>query len=912
MPDAGAGDAVADRFPPDYPKHWELDAVLADGGTVHIRPVLPADAPGVVAFHERQSPESIYFRFFSPHPRLSQREIERMTVVDYAERMVFVALIGDEIVGMAGYDVWRSQAEADCWFLIDDEQRGRGLATILLEYLAAAAREAGLRALTAQVLPTNRRMLSVFRSAGFSTESSFEDGVIEVRLGIEPTPEALAAIHERERLAEARSVERLLAPSSVAVIGASSRRVNVGRTVFVNLLRNGFKGVAYPVNARAAPVASVRSYADVREIPDDIDLAVIAVPALRVLDVVEACGRRRVGGLIIVSAGFSEYGPYGDAGERLIVERARRYGMRVIGPESLGVINTAPRTAMHATVTGVEVRPGPVGFLTQSGTLGIAALEHAHRMGVGISSFIDVGSKVDVSGNDLLQYWEQDDRTKVIALHLESFGNPRKFTRLARRIARTKPIVAVQTHGHVVPDKRGSDPELEWPVQATVEALLAQSGVIRVETPRELFAVAGVLAVQPPPIGRRVAVLSNSRGATLLTLDALGASRLTVAELSANTRGELSALLPRGAATANPVDLTFAASPDDYEAGLRLLLADDGVDACIVIYAPAISERADEVARAIGRATVGSPRKPILATVLGRDVADTLVSGDVSIPLFEFPAEAVAVLAGMVSYGEWRARAQGRVPGPGEVDGLDIDVLRRRCHDVLDGHPDGRWLTIDEAAELLASVGAEFLAYRVVADRAGLADAAAEVGFPLVLKATGLSRPRPGEAGGVALGLRDADDLLAAYDRMVGVHGAAMKPAIVQRMAEPGVEVMVAFHQHGNYGAVVTLGLGGPTTEANPQLPVRILPLSDLDARSLIDDTPVAGLLAGREDGEKVASVLTDFLVRVAAAIEQVPEIADFVLNPVFVDQHHASVANVRVRVAPYHWEPSPSVRKLA
>ncbi len=485
--------ASAEPAPLAYPERWETDAVLADGGTVHLRPVRPDDAERVKAFHARQSRESIYFRYFSPMPKLSHRELDRLTRVDYVTRMAFVALLGDDVIGMASYDIWRSSNEAEVAFIVDDAHQGRGLATVLLEYLIVAARECGLEGLTAQVLPTNRRMLSVFHHAGFEVSSTFDEGIIEVRLGLEPTPEATALIEERERLSEARSIQRLLWPESIAVIGADRERGGIGHEVFRNLVAQGFEGPVFPVNPSGGHVASVRSYVSVLDIPDEVDVAVVAVPAPAILDVVGECARKRVRGLVIISAGLDDLEIDGRPGQEVIVERALRSGMRVIGPESLGVINTAPQSRMMATFADVHVDPGVVGFLTQSGTLGIAALERAYRMGIGISAFVDIGSRPDVSGNDLLQYWSQDENTAVVLLYLESFGNPRKFTRIARRMARQKPIVAVKSGRSSPVPSDGHGSASAWPADASVDALLDQSGVIRVDTPAQLFEVARVL-----------------------------------------------------------------------------------------------------------------------------------------------------------------------------------------------------------------------------------------------------------------------------------------------------------------------------------------------------------------------------------------------------------------------------------
>ena len=881
-----------------YPTRWEADVALADGGTVHIRPVTPADAPLVEAFHNRQSRESIYFRYFSPMPRLSTRELDRLTKVDYLDHLSLLAMLGGEIIGMAGYDRWTGRDEAEVAFITDDAHHGRGLATVLLEWLVVAAREVGFSGLTAQVLPSNRGMLAVFHQVGFEATSSFGDGVIEVKLGLEPTPEAQAAVDERAQRAEARSVERLISPTSVAVVGAGRERGGLGHEVFRNLLAHDFMGPVYPVNPQGGHVASVPSYPTVLDIPHEVDLAVIAVPAHEVLAVVDQCARKRVQALVVMSAGLHGVGALGEAAERTLVERARSQGMRLIGPESLGLISTDPAVELHASLSAVDVLPGRVGFLTQSGTLGIAALEHARRVGLGISTFIDVGAKADVSGNDVLQFWEGDPRTDVVLLYLESFGNPRKFTRLARRLSRRKPIIAVKAAGATprAPSSVVGDPD--WPADATIGALLGQSGVIRVDTPTELFDVARVIVDQPVPAGRRVAIISNSRGSSTLTLDACYGAGLD---------------------PASPVDLTFAAGPESYEAAMGTMLADPEVDALLVVYAPPADERRREVGEAIVRAVeahcadVGAQRVPVVATFLGAAIDAPLGSGSVRIPLFEFPNGAAQVLGRMADYGAWLAEPVGTWPvhDPEELDGARAAVA-----DILQASPSGTWLAVDDAAELLELCGLPMMPYRLVSSVDEAVEAAAELGDPVVVKATGLERLSKSEAGGVALDVHGPEEVRAAYERMVAHLGGAMVPAMVQRMAPSGVDVRVAAHQQPSYGAVISLGLGGSVAQANPRRSVRVIPLTDADARRLILSSPLVPLLddplLGEAEGvEGELTALEELLLRLAWVVEQIPELADVELNPVLAAGEAVSITAARLRVAPAAWTPDPEVRRL-
>lgn len=898
-----------EAMPPGYPARWETDVALTDGGIARVRPVRPSDASAVSDFHARQPSDDVYFRYFTAMPTLTPRMVDRLTNVDYVDRMGFVAELGDDIIGMAAYDLWPERDTAEVSFMIDHDHQGRGLATVLLEYLAVAAREAGLPSLVAMVLPTNRKMLNVLHRVGFEVHSSFEDGVLDVRLDIEPNPEAQARIEDRARRSEARSVARILSPGSIAVIGAGREAGGLGHELFVNLLRSGFGGPVYPVNPHGGHVASVRAWPSILDVPDEIDLAVLCVPAEMTEAVVVECARKRVRGLVVTSAGFGPPGAdAGDLAHRLVF-LARRWGMRLIGPESLGVINTQWGVSMKATFADVEVPAGQVGFLTQSGTLGIAALEAARRRGVGISTFVDVGRKVDVSGNDVLQFWEEDPRTSVATLYLESFGNPRTFVRIARRMARNTPIVAVKA-GNVAPPARvGSEGEGSWPADATYGSLLEQAGVIRVDALPELFDVARVLLHQQVPTGRRVAVVSNSRGATALTVDALAGGRLDLAALTPDTIGALVGVVPDDWRAGNPVELPFDAGPAEYEAAVAAVMADDGVDACVVVYAPATRDRRHEVARAIG--AVATNRVTTVAIFLGAPIDEPLVSGSVRIPLFEFPSEAVRVLGRLADHGDWLAQAVGHVPDVDEL-GIDVHAAAAILSGVLFDHPGGAWLGWPDVERLAAALGLPVLATREGATVDEAAAAATAVGYPVAIKASGLDRYFRGELGGVALDLRHEDDVREAVARMTELLGTdVMQPIRVQAMSPAGADVLVAAHQHPNVGGVISVGVGGLAGASTNGRPIRVLPLSDADAVRLVDGSGLAASLDVVDAPGRARRHLEDLLVRLAAAVDALPELADLVANPVIVGAEGAAISEIAVRVAPAVIDDLPQVRRL-
>jgi acyl-CoA synthetase (NDP forming)/RimJ/RimL family protein N-acetyltransferase len=884
-------------LPQGYPSEWDADVVLSDGGTVRIRPIRPDDADRIVDFHGRQSPESIYFRYFTPHPRLSDEEVAHLTNVDYVDRMAFVALRDDVMIGVARYDRWPLRSEAEVAFFVDDAHRGRGMATVLLEYLAEAARQSGISSFTATVLPTNQRMVGVFRAAGFQVRSSFEEGVIEVHLDLQPTPEAVAAIEARAQRAEAQAVRQLLSPRSVAVIGAGRERHGVGHAVLRNLLLHDFNGVVYPVNPRADHVGGVRTAASVGEIEGPVDLAIVVVPAAEVPQIVEDCGAKGVRAVIVISAGFAESGPEGAALSAATLRAARRFGIRLLGPNCLGVINTDPEVRMHATFATPNPRPGPVALLSESGTIGGALLDRIGDAGLGASSFAAIGNRADVSANDLLQYWADDDRTELVLLYLESFGNARKFSRIARELSRSKPIVAVKSGGSA----RAYPSEGAELAPDTLAALVEQTGIIRVDTLAQQLDVARVLACQPLPEGDRVALVGNGGGSLALAADACVDAGLTLAMLGEGVRVAVGEGGTGARLRASTIDLGFEAGGADLTRALGALLADDGVDSVLVVCAPAPRQTTAELVAAVASARAAAPGKTLLACVFGPHPTSICPDGADHVPVFDFPDDAAYALGRVTRYAAWRAGPEG---DPVDHDGTAPAAARACVTEALAAGHEGR-LPTAMAVDLLTAAGLPMVPSQVAGDPDEAARAAAGIGYPVALKAVTRTRLAKTEAGGLALDVQDEADLRSTLGRMVRALGDEVWPVVVQPMAVPGVDVAVGVTDNPVVGPVLTLGPGGVATQV-AEAQAHVLPLTDLDARRFLAGLPVAELL---DAGARAQ--LEDLLLRVGMLVDEVPEITGLELNPVIVSSEAAAIVDAQVRASRVDRNPLPPVRRL-
>ncbi len=896
MDQARTDQAPADQGAAAYPANWEADVVLSDGGTAHVRPILPTDADRLERFYARLSPETIYFRFFAPLPRLSAKDVVRFTTVDHDERAALIVLVGEEMIGVVRYDRV-SPEEAEVAFNIEDAHQGRGVGSVLLEHIAAAARERGVKRFIADVLPANRRMINVFRDAGYDVAKTYEDGVVSLHFDIAENETAREVMQSREHRAEARSIARLLNPSSVAVIGASRRYASVGQAVLRNLLAAGFTGTLYAVNPDPGTreIAGVPAVASVLDVPGEVELAVLAVPVAALEQVVGECGRKGVHGVVIVAGAGEETA--GESGaparerQRRIVRAAHAYGMRVVGPSSLGMINTDPAVRLNASLSPVVLDRGPIGIFCQSGALGFALLEAAVARGLDVSAFISAGNRADVSGNDLMQFWQEDPRTDVLLLYLESLGNPRKFSRIARRIARTKPVVVVKAGRSSQADPLEPLVRVSSAPNEAVDAMFRQAGVIRVENIHHLFDVAQLLATQPLPTGDRVAIVGNSAALARIALDSVEDRGLTLA--------------------GNPVTLPAEAGADDFRTALAAVFADPGADSVVVAFVPPLFSPDDDVATVL--AEVARTRtKTVVSTFPGmRGVPAELRRGpggtqastvgavvDSAVPTYATIQDGVRALAAASRYARWRRRPPGVVPEPA---GLDRRAARRLVRARLAQNPHGLDLDAQDRAALLAHYGVDLWPAVAVCDVEHAIAAAAELGWPVALKSTAPSLRHRTDLGGVRLNLASERDLRGAWAGIVASVGAeAARHLVVQRMSPPGVAVVLASTEDPLFGPVISFGIGGVATELLGDTAFRIPPLTDLDVAELIRSVRASPLLFGHRGAEPVdVAALEDLIARVSRLADDLPEIAALELNPVVVGADALSVLHAAVRLAP-------------
>jgi len=869
---------------PAAPAHWEADVLLRDGRTAHIRPVRPEDRELLVDFYARVSDQSKYYRFFSPMPRLSDRDVERFTTVDHDQRVAFVLTLQGQMIAIGRYDTVRP-GEAEVAFLVEDKHQGRGIAQILLEHLAQAGRERGIGKFVADVLPDNSRMIQTFRDAGYKVASGYEDGLISLEFPIEPTETAIGVMQGREHVAEAASIHRFFNPGSVAIIGASRRQETIGQVLVHNMVTADFTGRVYVVNPNTRAVSGMPAYKSVQEIPDDVDVAIVAVPAEAVQDVVLDCAAKGVHGLVVISSGFAETGDEGRQRQRRLVGLSRSYGLRLIGPNALGIINTDPAVRINASLSPLMPPRGRAGFFCQSGALGSAILEKVSQRGLGLSTFVSAGNRADVSGNDLLQYWEEDESTEVVMMYLESIGNPRKFSRIARRVSLRKPIVAVRSGrttqgvpmGHAVR-------KISAPPQA-VDAMFRQAGIIQVDTLEDMFDVAQLLAHQPLPRGRRVAIVGNSDALGLLAADAAAGVGLVVNK---------------------QIALSAEPSAEDFEEALDSAIDDPEVDAVVAVYMPPLNVSGDEIANVL--AAVGEQSdKPLVSSFLGAEGVPELLrvpdvagstAGRGSVPSYPAVESAVRALAQVVEYAVWLRTPDRPAPDDGDVD---LAAAKLVVNKVLAERPSGGELTRAELTELLAAYGVDLWPSRSVASLQEACEAGASLGWGVVLKATAEHlRERPDQAH-VVRGIADEHDMADAWEQLAGlIDDPAQAGFVVQRVAPPGVPLAIRSLEDPLFGPVVAFGISGPLSELLGDRAYRIPPLSQRDAAAMVRELKASPMLFGYRGGEVVDVDEVERLIRRVAQLQNdLPQISALELSLILAGAHGASVLAASGRVEP-------------
>ncbi|HEY5889477.1 MAG TPA: GNAT family N-acetyltransferase [Acidimicrobiia bacterium] len=900
-----------------YPSEYELDAVLRDGGVVRIRPIKPADSGLIVQFFETLGPESRYFRFFRIKNTLDPEEIEYFTNVDYTDRMALIALHDGVMIGIASYDrEGADKTHAEVAFSVADAHQGRGIGTKLLQLLTHHARSNGVDGFRAYVLPENRQMMRVFRNSGYEISRTIDDGVYTVDFPVFESDDSLSAAAEYEKRAVAASLLPMFFPKSIAVIGASNNRDSIGGKLFHNLISGGFTGPIYPVNPTAKVVHSIKAYATIDDVPDEVDLAFIVVPQRFVVNVVAECAEKEVRGVVVISAGFSEVGEEGARDEARLVEIVRRGGMRMVGPNCMGLLNTVSSVSLNGTFAPVYPPPGNVAMSSQSGALGIAILDYAARNNIGISQFVSVGNKADVSANDLLLAWEDDPQTDVITLYLESFGNPTRFSRLARRIGRKKPIVAVKS-GRSTAGSRAASSHTGALASSdvAVDALFRQAGVIRVDTIEELFDSASLLANQPIPSGRRVGIVTNAGGPGILAADALAANGLELPQLSKVLQTSMRQYLPLEASTGNPVDLIASGGPAQFETVTSLMLDSGEVDAVMVIYVPTSSDGARDVAQALRRCQ-DSYEGPValLSVFMQSDDATGFLGGHPSrrtIPTYMFPESAAVALARAVDHGIWRLRDPGI---ESRLEDGAVDSVRAVVEEVLADSPEeGAWLEPADVDRLLEASGLAIPRSQVVTSPDAAVDAARRIGGPVVLKVISESALHKSDVGGVLLGVSGDDEVRSGFETVTAVVDDA-SGVLVQEYVSGGHEVLVGMTQDPNFGPLVVFGLGGIYVELLKDVAFRIHPLTDVDAHEVIRETKGFKILEGyRNQPVGDVAALEDAILRVSGLISAVPELVEMDLNPVKVHGPGAGVTVVDARMRLRRLQPieRPEMRDL-
>ena len=883
--------------------------ILRDGSTASIRIAKPTDVDALHAFFEQLSEYSRYTRFFSPHVP-TKKLIASFCRDDDPKSMLTLIVTRvvsgvSSIIATASY-IAMEASRAEVAFTVDDEFQGKGLGTLLLERLAVLGAQHGITSFFALTMSENRAMVEVFRRSGFEIEAQRAGSEVEIDLSVVPTEKSVARSQMRDRVATVASLRPFFHPNAVAVIGASSKANSIGYRLMDALISGHFQGAVYPVNIKGGVIHSIRAYQSLKELPERPDLAIIAVPRDAVLDVVDQCAEEGVRALIVITAGFSEANAAGRALQQQLVTKVRGYGMRMVGPNCLGLLNSDTTVQLNASFSPHFSSPGSVAMASQSGALGLAVLGLTKQLDLGLSTFVSLGNKADVSGNDLIQYWEEDQQTNVILLYLESFGNPRRFVRLAQRVSRRKPIVIVKS-GRTQAGRRaaGSHTASLAGSDVAVSALVRQSGLIRAETLDEMFHLAQALSNQPLPRGKRVAIVTNAGGPGILCADVCEAGGLQLLELSPQTQAQLATFLPPAASLKNPVDMIASASPEQYQRTIETIMASDDIDALIVIYIP-IGVTDDEAIEAAIQAGLtnsrvnGATNKPVMLCWMAGDAHKApLALNDLSsfamqasrgrpacekVPTYAYPEAAGRVLSKMAAYAAWRKQPAGMYL---DFEQIQPDVARQICQEALQTRGPG-WLTTEEVRALLAALRLPISPGGVAQSADEAVKLAKQVGFPVAVKLASTQIVHKTEIEGVLLNLKDEHAVREAFlkirDRLAREDALdAMEGVLVQPMVTSGTEVMIGVSEEAAFGSLIAFGLGGIHVEILRDVRFGLTPLTDRDAKEMIRGIRGYRLLQGYR-GLPAADIpaLENTLLRISRLVEEVPEIKELDLNPIF------------------------------
>ena len=878
-----------------YPSQYESEVLLKDGSRILLRPIRCDDIERWLDFVKGLSPETKYLRLHYHPNDMTEEDAIRFCTVDYENNFAFVAEVMKkkhrDIVAIGRYYRLPDRHSAEIAFVVGDAYHGKGIGTKLVERLADVARENDITTFEADVLADNKQMLNIFRDFGFHLSSELEEDKYHVSFSIARTRSILKKEEERERTSTLASLRSVLYPRSVAVIGASRKSGAIGQLVFQAIMQSGFSGVVYPVNPSAESIMAVKAYPSIFDIPDDVELAIIVVPAQLVTRVADECGRKGVRAIIVISDGFRERGTEGMAREKELREITLGHGMRLVGPNCMGVINTDPGVSMNGTFSRVYPPRGNIGFLSQSGAMGLVILEHAHNLNIGISTFVSVGNRADISSNDLLQYWEQDPGTKVILLYLESFGNPKKFGRIARRVSATKPIVAVKG-GSTVAGSRAASSHTGALATSEIfsDALFQQAGIIRVNSVGELFDVATLFSNQPIPRGKRLAIITNGGGPGTIAADVSERFGLVLPEFTRETVNRLKTIIKRDVSYNNPLDMTAGASAEEFAGVLRVMAEDPTYDAVLTIFIPPTVTDPTAMEDVIRRVSpqFQHHKKPLTVCFMGqKGTRGKLGSAGNLVPSYLFPEDAISALTKAAEYGEMLRQPKGAIPKISGIRRRETQKMIKNAMTRSDQRP--LWLSAQEISLLLGCYGIPVVETKVTKTPIEAADAAVKAGFPVAVKLDSATIVHKTDVGGVVLNLGSKSEVERAFrnikNKLAGIgRENEMDGVTVQHMVEGGIESLVGVTQDPSFGPLIMFGLGGIYAELFQDVAVRLHPLTDLDARKLVRSIKMARLFKGfRGAPARDVQALEDLLLRLSALVEDIPEVAELDLNPVML-----------------------------